>query len=58
MDDDIRQFSVPGAAWEAAKQALAKGDIEKAEGLLKFMLPSDQGLMQQKIDAAKAARDR
>lgn len=39
----------PGEAWEKAKEALKNGDLPEAERLLQFMVPSDQGLMRERL---------
>ena len=44
----------PGQAWDLAKLALENGDIQEAERLLKFMVPSDVKLMLRRIQEAKA----
>lgn len=43
----------PGEAYTAAALALAKGDAEAARALLSKMLPTDAGIMREKIYEAE-----
>lgn len=44
-----------GEAYTAAALALAKGDAEAARALLSQMLPTDAGIMREKIHEAEKA---
>lgn len=39
----------PGEAYEQARDAVKRGEIDKARELLPFMLKSDRGLIEQRI---------
>lgn len=49
----------PGEAYTAAALALSKGDAEAARSLLPQMLPTDAGIMRERIyEAEKAGANR